>query len=81
MAKTSALRTISVSLISVYRAFVSPLLGDCCRFTPSCSDYTQQAILGFGIWRGCYLGLKRILRCHPFCCGGVDPLPSIPQEK
>jgi putative membrane protein insertion efficiency factor len=64
-----------VSMISAYRFFLSPLLGSNCRFYPSCSDYAQQAIERHGPLRGVYLSLRRVLRCHPWHCGGHDPVP------
>ncbi len=73
MAKTV---TTCILVIRVYQRLVSPLLGDCCRFTPSCSEYTQEAINKFGACRGIYLGVKRLLRCHPFCKGGQDLVPE-----
>jgi hypothetical protein len=60
--------------ISGYRLFVSPLLGPCCRFVPSCSQYAKEAIEIHGPFRGAYLALRRILRCHPFHPGGYDPV-------
>ncbi len=54
---------------------VSRLMPPSCRFTPSCSEYTRQAILKHGFLKGCWLGAKRIGRCHPFCPGGHDPVP------
>jgi putative membrane protein insertion efficiency factor len=62
-------------LIKAYQFFVSPLLGDRCRFYPSCSDYACQAIERYGIFKGLWISLKRILRCHPFNPGGFDPVP------
>ena len=62
-------------LIRAYRFFLSPWLGNQCRFYPTCSYYTQEAIEKHGAWRGSYLGAKRLLRCHPWCEGGFDPVP------
>lgn len=52
-----------------------------CRFTPTCSAYTYEAVEKYGSLKGLFLGLKRIIRCHPWSKGGYDPLPSIPSEK
>ncbi|MGH7476731.1 MAG: membrane protein insertion efficiency factor YidD [Longimicrobiales bacterium] len=65
----------AVGLIRLYRRGLSPLLGASCRFTPSCSAYTEEAILRYGTPRGSWLGLRRILRCHPFGGSGYDPVP------
>ncbi len=54
---------------------ISPLLGPHCRFHPSCSEYTHQAIHQHGVLYGTWLGVKRLLRCHPFSQGGEDPVP------
>lgn len=64
-----------VSLIRFYQIAISPLKGKSCRFYPSCSEYTREAIFRFGAIHGLWLGVKRILRCHPFHPGGYDPLP------
>lgn len=64
-----------LALIRVYQLTLSPFFGQQCRFTPSCSEYTRQAIERHGAWRGTWLGIRRILRCHPFCEGGEDPVP------
>ncbi|MBS3744069.1 MAG: membrane protein insertion efficiency factor YidD [Wenzhouxiangellaceae bacterium] len=63
-------------MIHAYRRFLSPLIGQQCRFTPTCSHYAEQAIELYGPARGSWLALKRILRCHPLCAGGHDPVPG-----
>lgn len=63
-------------LFGFYRAGISPLLGPSCRYEPSCSHYAEQAIAEWGFARGVALGIWRILRCHPFATGGLDPVPS-----
>lgn len=62
--------------ITLYRKFFSPLFPRCCRFYPTCSEYTFQAVNKFGALRGLLLGAKRILRCNPLNDGGYDPLPK-----
>ena len=62
-------------LIRYYKYAISPLLGQNCRFFPSCSDYSVQAIEKYGALKGSGLALKRILRCHPWNPGGFDPVP------
>lgn len=66
---------ILLLLIRGYQLTLSPFLGQHCRFTPSCSQYATQAIRKYGAARGSWLAIKRILRCHPFCAGGYDPVP------
>ena len=66
-----------IALIQVYQWTFSPLLGACCRFEPSCSRYTVLCIERLGPFRGALLGLRRLLRCHPFCPGGHDPPPEL----
>lgn len=61
--------------VRLYQRFVSPLLGPTCRFSPTCSHYMIEAIQHHGLWRGGWMGLGRILRCHPFNKGGEDPVP------
>jgi uncharacterized protein len=62
-------------LIRIYQVCLSPMLGPSCRFYPSCSEYAYQAILRHGPLTGVFLAAKRILRCHPFNPGGLDPVP------
>ena len=66
---------ILVGCIRLYKRFLSPHLPPSCRFTPSCSGYTVEAIQKHGALRGCLLGAWRILRCNPFGAGGHDPVP------
>ncbi|HVI54289.1 MAG TPA: membrane protein insertion efficiency factor YidD [Luteibacter sp.] len=63
-------------LLSLYKRWLSPLLGARCRFHPSCSDYARVAIARFGPVRGSVLGAWRLCRCQPFCEGGLDPVPD-----
>ncbi|HSW69177.1 MAG TPA: membrane protein insertion efficiency factor YidD [Gammaproteobacteria bacterium] len=65
-----------IFLIKTYKYFISPLLGQCCRFYPTCSSYAMDAIHSFGCFYGTYLTLKRILRCHPWGKSGYDPIPE-----
>lgn len=64
-----------LGLIGFYRYFLSPLLGVNCRFQPSCSAYARDAVTKFGPWRGSWLAIRRIGRCHPFGGSGYDPVP------
>ena len=63
-----------INLIDIYKYIVSPLLGNNCRFLPTCSEYTRDSIVKFGLVKGGWLGLKRILKCHPWGKGGHDPI-------
>ena len=75
------MKKILLLLIRVYKMTLSPLLGRHCRFLPTCSEYTYEAVERFGAGKGAYLGLRRILKCHPFHAGGHDPIPEIFEVK
>jgi len=64
-----------IGVIRLYQIAISGLLGNRCRFEPSCSQYGIEAIKGHGCLKGCYLAMRRILRCHPWSPGGIDPIP------
>ncbi|HEV7184798.1 MAG TPA: membrane protein insertion efficiency factor YidD [Leifsonia sp.] len=68
-------RNVAVLLLRGYRAVISPLYGDVCRYYPSCSAYALQAIQEHGVVVGSALGIRRIVRCHPWAAGGVDDVP------
>ncbi len=69
------MKTIVLALIRFYKRFISPVLPSACRFEPTCSVYTYQAIEKYGVFKGGWLGIKRISRCHPLNPGGYDPVP------
>ena len=81
MAKTApaapqkAAQALLIGLIRLYQWLISPILGPRCRFEPSCSHYGIEAIKLHGVFRGSYLTVKRLLRCHPLSNGGYDPVP------
>jgi putative membrane protein insertion efficiency factor len=70
------MRQLLMGIIRIYQLTLSPLLGPRCRFYPSCSCYAHAAIERHGVFFGVWLGLKRLLRCHPFADGGYDPVPD-----
>lgn len=69
------MRTLALALLRFYKRFISPLLPPMCRFEPTCSVYTMQAVEKYGVVRGVWLGMRRLARCHPFNPGGWDPVP------
>lgn len=74
------MRAVLIALVRGYRLFLSPWLGSACRFEPTCSAYALQALEQHGAALGTYLSLRRLLRCHPGCVGGCDPVPeSVPR--
>ncbi|MBI5418399.1 membrane protein insertion efficiency factor YidD [Candidatus Poribacteria bacterium] len=68
------MKNFLVKLIKMYQKFLSPFLPSSCRFNPTCSQYTIDAIEKYGLFKGLKLGVLRILRCNPFCNGGYDPV-------
>lgn len=64
-----------IAALTAYKRFISPLLPPACRFEPSCSEYMREAVERHGVWRGVWLGVRRLARCHPFNPGGFDPVP------
>jgi putative membrane protein insertion efficiency factor len=69
------MKRVVLFLLRIYKKTLSPLLGTHCRYYPTCADYMSQSIEKFGTGRGLFLGLRRLLRCHPFHAGGLDPVP------
>lgn len=69
-------RNACILILHIYRAVISPLYGDVCRYYPSCSAYALQAIQQHGVIVGVWLGTRRIARCHPWAAGGVDDVPE-----
>ncbi len=79
--RPSAIARAMFFAIRMYRLLLGPMLGPSCRYIPTCSHYTEEAIRTWGPWRGLALGAWRIARCHPFCAGGLDPVPARGQPK
>ena len=77
---TVLIRRTSIFLIKGYQYLLSPLLGNNCRFHPSCSCYASEAVEHHGVIKGGYLTLRRLIKCHPFHAGGYDPVPQ-PDQK
>ena len=75
-ALNQALAAVLLAGIGFYRRFISPMIGPRCRFTPTCSAYGLEAIQKHGPWKGGWLTVKRLLRCHPFTPCGCDPVPD-----
>ena len=69
------MRFLILKIIRVYQKYLSPLLGPNCRFHPTCSEYAFQAIETYGVFKGSFLAIKRILKCNPWGGSGADPLP------
>ncbi len=77
----SLLQKILMGVVQGYRWFLSPWLGSACRFSPTCSLYALEALQQHGAGRGSYLAARRIVRCHPWCNGGHDPVPAAEAKK
>jgi putative membrane protein insertion efficiency factor len=71
------MKRLALFAIRLYKRYISPALPSACIYTPTCSEYTYQAIERYGVIRGTWLGIKRISRCHPFHQGGYDPVPDL----
>lgn len=65
---------IITGLVTIYQSVISPFLPKVCRFYPTCSEYTKQALLTYGLFKGLLMSVKRVLRCNPFFHGGYDPV-------
>lgn len=74
------MKKLLLKLIRFYQRGISPNKPPCCRFTPTCSEYALQAVNDWGALRGGFMALRRIIRCNPFCRGGYDPVPELPQS-
>ena len=72
------MQSLLIGLVRGYRLLLSPWLGSACRFEPTCSQYSLQALQQHGAAAGSYLTLRRLVRCHPWCDGGHDPVPQEP---
>lgn len=68
------MKGVAAGAIRIYQRFISPVLPKACRFEPTCSEYTRQAIIRYGVLRGVFMGIRRLLKCHPFHPGGYDPV-------
>ena len=77
----AVMRRVVRLFIRGYQYFISPLFPRSCRFYPTCSQYTLEAVERYGVAMGLWLGLKRVFKCHPFHPGGYDPLPSTLKTK
>lgn len=75
------MRIILIGLLRAYRAVISPLYGQVCKYYPSCSAYALEAVTVHGAWRGTGLALRRLGRCHPWSLGGYDPVPGTPEAR
>lgn len=75
------MKFLLIGLLKAYRFAISPLYGDVCRYYPTCSAYALEAVQVHGSIRGSWLAVRRILRCHPWARGGIDPVPPHPRAE
>ena len=71
------MRRLTMGFIRAYQLLISPLMAQHCRYYPTCSHYALEAVDRFGVFKGSYLAIRRLLRCHPWHEGGVDPVPEL----
>lgn len=71
------MRKAIVFLLRLYKKFISPMLPPSCRFKPTCSEYAMEAFEKFGVLKGFYLSIRRVMRCNPYHRGGWDPVPDV----
>ena len=70
------MKTLALAAIRAYQYLLSPWVGGACRYWPTCSEYSREAVERHGVWRGGWMMLARLARCHPYGAGGVDPVPE-----
>lgn len=75
-ARRNPLQWLMILILRCYRKVISPLYGPVCKFYPSCSTYALEAVEEYGFFQGSYLAVRRLLRCHPWQIGGIDPVPG-----
>ena len=75
------MKYVLIGLLKVYRAVISPLYGNVCKFHPTCSAYALDAVQMHGAVKGTWLTMKRLVRCHPWSLGGYDPVPATDAQK
>ena len=75
------MKFIIIKIIKIYKLFISPYIGNNCRYLPTCSDYFIDCLNEYGLFKGFFLGLKRVLSCHPFNEGGIDPVKKEVEKK
>jgi len=75
------MKSILITIVGIYRKTISPFLPPSCIYTPTCSEYAEEALRKHGAIRGMVLSIKRILRCHPWHSGGYDPVPEVGKDE
>lgn len=75
------MRWLIIGLIRTYQLLISPLMAQHCRYYPTCSHYALEAVDRFGVFKGGYLTIRRLLRCHPWHAGGIDPVPELKERN